>query len=143
MAAILPDSRTSRERKSTVLIVEDEALVRLAISGWLQDQGFETVEAKTAGEAIKSIEKSDTIDIVFSDVGKSGTVDGCTIAQWIRSNRPRLPIVLTSTFAEKAAGGGLRANEQFVSKPYDVREVVAKIRNAISARKLRGLPGAP
>lgn len=126
-----------KERSRTILVVDDEALVRLAISGWLEDNGFDVLEAGTADEALISIETNGTvIDLVFSDIHMPGSMDGCGLAKWIYDNRSNLPVILTSTDAGKlAAAKDLCVDEMFVYKPYDVIAVVTKIRKVIDAGK--------
>jgi len=74
------------------------------MSDYLQECGFKVLEASSADEAILIIEKSDVfIDLVFSDVSMPGTIDGFALAHWVRTNRPGLPIILTSGDAKKAS----------------------------------------
>jgi CheY-like chemotaxis protein len=77
------------ELDSIVLIVEDEALIRVALADFLQDVGFKVLEAANANEAVEIIEKASVpIDLVFTDVRMPGTLDGIELAHWIRTSRP-------------------------------------------------------
>ena len=127
------------ERIPTLLIVDDEALIRVALSNYLQDCGYKVLEASTAAEAISIIEKSEIIiDLVFSDLLMPGSTDGFGLAQWIRTNRPGLPLILTSGDAKKTAfAKELCENEPFMAKPYDLKLVVGKIRATINAARTR------
>lgn len=127
------------ERTPTILIIDDEALIRAMLSDYLQECGFKVLEASNADEAILIIEQSDVIiDLVFSDVGMPGSMDGFGLAQWIRANRPGLPIILTSGDAKKTSlAKGLCEGEPFLAKPYDLEVVVAQIRAAINAARTR------
>jgi DNA-binding NtrC family response regulator len=120
-------------RPQSVLIVEDEPLVRASLSDYLQQCGFRVLEASTANEAILLIIQSDVeIDVVFSDVMMPGTLDGLGLAQWIKSNRPHLPIILTSGDAQKAlAAKDLCEAQTFVNKPYELGAVVVQMRALI------------
>lgn len=124
------------ERTPTVLIVEDEALIRIALSDYLQECGFKILEAVNGEEAVKIIEGAHvTIDLVFSDVAMPGAIDGFALARWVRTHRPGLPIVLTSGDSRKAAAArDLCERESFLAKPYDLARVVAEIRAILSAK---------
>ena len=118
------------ERTPTILIVEDEVLIRIALSDYLQECGFKVLETGHAGEAVEIIEHSPvTIDLVFSDVVMPGAMDGFALAIWVRAHRPGLPVILTSGDAKKAAcARELCEREPFFAKPYDLTRVVARIR---------------
>ena len=126
----LPDPR---ERMPAVLLVEDEILIRMALSDSLQECGYKVLEASSAAEAIAILEASENpIDVVFSDVRMPGTMDGFALAQWIRTHRPGLPVLLTSgdkRMAETAEG--LCEKQALLPKPYDFHVAVARIRALI------------
>jgi DNA-binding NtrC family response regulator len=117
-------------RTPTILIVEDEALIRIALSDFLQECGFKVLEAANAEEAIEIIGHGMvTIDLVFSDVVMPGRLDGFGLAHWMRANRPDVAVILTSGDAKKAASASeLCARQPFLAKPYDLGRVVAQIR---------------
>jgi DNA-binding NtrC family response regulator len=120
----------------TVLIVEDEPLVRLALQEYLADNGFATLEAANAGEAMDLIKRSKLdIDLVFTDVRMPGEMDGLGLSRWVHSELPNIPVIVASGFpdvAETVKGMG----EQFCAKPYQLDDVVTRIRANISARRL-------
>jgi CheY-like chemotaxis protein len=129
----LPDLK---ERIPTVLVVDDEVLIRMAVSDFLQECGFKVLEAGTAAEAIEMIQSQQSvIDLVFSDVRMPGDMDGFGLSKWIRTNTS-LPVILASGDSSKSdAAHELCAAEPFLKKPYDLEYAVAQIRQAISARK--------
>jgi DNA-binding response OmpR family regulator len=124
-----------KERTPTLLIVEDEALIRVALSDYLQDCGYKVLDASTADEAVLIIEQGEAIiDLVFSDV----KMPGSGLAQWLRANRPGLPIILTSGDEKKtSAAKELCETEPFMAKPYDLKMVVAKIRATINSSRTK------
>ncbi|HEY4971870.1 MAG TPA: response regulator [Steroidobacteraceae bacterium] len=130
----LPDPK---ERTPTILIVDDEVLIRMAVSDFLQECGFKVLEAGTAAEAIEMIQSNQsTLDIVFSDIRMPGEMDGFGLSKWIRQNRPGLPVILASGDAKKSdAAHELCAEEPFLRKPYDLQFVVAQIRQTLETRK--------
>jgi CheY-like chemotaxis protein len=132
----LPDPSA---RTPTILIVEDEALLRVTLSDYLQECGYKVLEAGNADEALLIVEKSEIIiDLVFTDVRMPGSMDGFGLAKWLRANRPGLPVILTSGDAKKAAEAKeLCEDGPFMAKPYDLKVVVAQIRAAINASRTK------
>jgi len=127
---VLPDPG---ERVPCLLIVEDEPLVRIVLSDYLQECGFRVLEASTADEAMKIIDQASVpIDLVFSDVVMPGSTDGFGLARWVRANRPGLPLILTSGDAKKVEyAKELCEGQPFMAKPYDLKAIVARIREAL------------
>jgi CheY-like chemotaxis protein len=118
----------------TVLVVESDVLVRLAIAGYLRDCGYRVIEASSAGEATAVLTNSEiAVDIVFSAVEIGGAPGGFALARWIRTARPGLDVILTGTI-EKAAdeAGDLCEEGPHLKKPYEPQQVVdwiKKLRN--------------
>jgi len=125
-----------KERTPAILVVEDEILIRFVISDYLQHCGFRVYEAGNAAEAIAILESDKAaIDLVFSDLQMPGEMDGFGLSQWIKQNRPGLPILLTSGDKKKSATAKeLCENEPFFAKPYDVAQIVAQIRTLIDTK---------
>jgi CheY-like chemotaxis protein len=129
-----------KERCPAVLVVEDEVLIRLVIADYLRECGFKVYEAGNALEAVEILESDEAaIDLVFSDVRLPGEMSGFALAQWVRKNRPGLPVVITSGDSRKSeVAKELCENEPFFAKPYDVQGVVAHIRAMIDAKRPKG-----
>jgi CheY-like chemotaxis protein len=118
----------------TILVVEDEILVRTVIAAYLRDCGFDVVEAGNADEAVRVLEAGIRIDIVFSDVNMPGSMDGFGLAQWVRRERPWLKVILTSGATRTAKeAGDLCERGPVLAKPYDHAELERHIR-ALLAR---------
>ena len=114
----------------TVLVVEDEILIRLHVSDFLRDCGYNVLEATDGSQALGMLQADAPVDIVFTDVTLPGETDGFALAQWIRERKPTLPVVLTSGKATRDALeiGGLK----FFPKPCDYSEVERYIRTLLS-----------
>lgn len=131
-------SQNSSGRIRIVLVVEDEVLIRLDILEYLRNRGFQAYEAPNAARAIEILQGDHGIDLVFSDLQMPGEMDGIGLAQWIRKNRPDLPILLTSGDTQKAATAKeLLENEPFLAKPYDAGHVVTRILTLIETNRIR------
>jgi CheY-like chemotaxis protein len=110
------------KEKFTVLVVEDELLVRLDLVETLQRAGYRTYEAGTARDAISLLEKHAEIRVVFTDIEMPGTMDGLALAHYVRFRWPPTIIVISS--------GQLRPTQEllpsqvdFLAKPYHAREL--------------------
>jgi CheY-like chemotaxis protein len=110
-----------------VLVVEDEALLRVSLVDILRGEGFGVVEAASAHEAIAILQTTTPVGIVMTDVRMPGTIDGIGLAFFIRANRPALKIIMTS--ANLAASPVGCPVDAFIRKPYGATDVVRLIRS--------------
>lgn len=117
----------------TILVVEDEPLIRLAIATELREGGYKVIEAGTADEALVALAAGETIDLVFSDVLMPGKANGLSLASWMQEERPRTPIILTSGSEAIASSFGQR-EIPFLSKPYRMDHVLAMIARLLAKR---------
>jgi two-component system, response regulator PdtaR len=110
----------------TILVVEDNALVRLVAVEFLEDSGFKVVEADSADGAIDLLTCNGPIDAVFSDVQMPGTMDGVELAHWISREMPDVKVLLTSGNAPTQAGMPI------LPKPYDLPSVARRLKGMIA-----------
>jgi CheY-like chemotaxis protein len=130
VAPALSDSLSAAPR--TVLVVEDEVLIRLTVSDYLRACGYQVIEASNADEAMRLLEADIRIDVVFSDVNMPGSLDGFGLAQWIRRERADVKVILASGAARSAkAAGDLREKGAFLRKPYAHADLEREIRTLI------------
>lgn len=119
--------------KAAILVVEDEALIRMVIADQLRDSGYDVVETRSADEAVALMEKGLHVDAVFSDVNLPGTLNGIGLVRWLRSQRPQIPVLLTSgAISVQDIPADLR-DIDLLLKPYDVEEVVRRIGPVLAA----------
>lgn len=115
----MPDTRRS------VLLVEDEALIRLALVVEFEEGGFEVHEAGSADEAIRLLEAGRGVAAVVTDARMPGGMDGLGLAAWMAEHRPGLPVVIVSGFVTSSEAAGLNpAVAAVLSKPYKPSDVV-------------------
>lgn len=113
----------------TILVVEDEPLVRLSVATELRDGGYRVLEAGTADEALIALTGDQTIDLVFCDVLMPGAKGGLSLASWMREQRPETPIILTSG-SDTVVRYFSDATIPFVAKPYrlgDLLETIGRV----------------
>jgi CheY-like chemotaxis protein len=119
-----------------ILLVEDEALIRMNLADYLAEKGFVVVEASNSSEAVDALQNSTpAIDVIFSDVRMPGKMDGLALTKWVRQNYPGLPVILTSGDVGQAnfSASGY-PGESLLPKPYELRSVAAKIMEVMDAR---------
>ena len=117
-------------KKAVILVVEDEALIRIGAIQMLEDAGFETVEASNADDAMSILELRNDIRAVFTDIDMPGTLDGMRLARAVRGRWPPIHLIVTSGLIspnEKDLPPGGR----FIRKPYDLAQVIATIRDLL------------
>jgi CheY-like chemotaxis protein len=122
----------------TVLVVEDEVLIRLVIADYLRDCGYKVHEAVSGEEAIAILQAPEvSIDVVFSDVEMPGSMDGFALARWVRANKPGMEIILTSGIERSAdIAATLCEAGPLMKKPYSSQDVVDRLRQlAAKARR--------
>ena len=103
--------------RCVVLIVEDEPFVRLTGADLLAEAGFEVLEAGNADEALRILEATPEVRVVFSDVDMPGSLDGLDLARNICRRWPSIGIVLTSGHRIRAEI--IPRESRFLPKPYD------------------------
>ena len=114
----------------TILVVEDDVLVRNLAAAYLRDGGFAVIEANSADEAIRVLQAEVPVDIVFSDIQMPGSMDGVGLAQWVRRERPWLKVILTAGAARTAKEAGDLC--PILAKPYDHGELERRIRSLLA-----------
>jgi CheY-like chemotaxis protein len=111
---------------NTILVVEDELLIRLIIADALRNVGFEVVEASTADEALTIVNGGAPIHLVFTDVRMPGTMDGIALMSLLRQMRPELKLAVASGYSPDWPSPNLA--DIFIGKPYDVARAVNRMK---------------
>ena len=118
---------------TVVLVVEDEAMIRMTLVCELEDAGFVVIEAKNADVAMAMLTDRSDIVVVVTDVRMPGSVDGLGLAAWMREHAASTPIVITSALAELPDIAVINpAIARIVAKPYRSQEVAAWVREVSS-----------
>ena len=109
----------------TVLIVEDEFLIRDMLREELEDAGYQVVLASDADHAIRLLEARQDIHLVFTDINMPGSMDGLKLATFVNDRWPPVHIIVTTGRAKPLS---LPANVLFIPKPYLGSNVLAAMR---------------
>lgn len=116
------ESRRNGGSVTTILVVEDDPLVRLHVCGVLEDDGYQVVATGRAEIALQHLASNDTIGLVLTDVRLPGAMDGLRLASDIRERWPDMPIILNSGLSEAdlRAPAGVR----FLRKPFGINALL-------------------
>ncbi|CAM5769564.1 hypothetical protein LMIY3S_02880 [Labrys miyagiensis] len=126
-----------RRGKPSILVVEDEALIRAILSDELRTAGLTVVEAACADEALAYLKTAGMVDLIFTDIQMPGTMNGLELARQLRDQNPLLPIIITSGNAGPKGGEGIG---EFMPKPYDMDHVVRAICLTLGVSPTGGRP---
>jgi len=120
----------------TVLLVEDDASVRLLISEVLRDLGYACIEAIDAQEAIPVLTADTRLDLMITDVGLPG-LNGRQLAELARQHRPELKVLFVTGYAQHAIGAErfLDTGMDMVTKPFTLDALALKIREILTPRR--------
>jgi CheY-like chemotaxis protein len=123
----------------TVLVVEDEVLIRSSIAEYLRHCGYRVLEAANADEAITILQKSTLqVDVMLSGVAMPGAIDGFGLARRARELRPGLEVILAGTVERAAHEAADLCEESPLPKPYEPQVVVDRIKRLLAARRRQG-----
>lgn len=118
----------------TILVVEDDALVRNYVVAQLKSLGYEVLTAANAAEALKIIKREKTLDLLFTDVIMPGEMNGRQLSDAAAKCRPDLKVLFTSGYTENAIvhHGRLDPGVLLLAKPYRKADLARMIRQALT-----------
>ena len=113
----------------TVLIVEDESLVRMMAVDMLEDAGFQVIEAPTGDAAWIILQSRDDIDVLFTDIEMPGSLNGFGLANRVAEHWPHIRLVITSGRC-RLTDEDVPDHGRFVPKPYFAAQVLTAFEQA-------------
>lgn len=108
----------------SVLVVEDEFLLRVLAASYLEEAGFPVIQAANAADAIDQLKLHGEIGMVFTDVEMPPGMDGLGLARWISRERPEVKVLVASGKVPREAV----TDRAFLPKPYHMQEVERLLR---------------
>lgn len=117
---------SGRSGKAIVLVVEDEPLLRLLAVDFIEEAGFEVIEAADADLAVAILEARTDIRIVFTDIDMPGSMNGLKLAAAVRDRWPPIEIIIVSGH-KRLTDIQLPPRAEFFQKPFAVEAVVATL----------------
>ena len=118
-----------------VMVIDDEPTIRMLVAELLFDAGYAAIEAGDGPSGLKILESNARIDLLITDVGLPGGMNGRQVADAARLKRPDLKILFITGYAENAAVGNglLDRGMSVVTKPFQMDELAAKIREMLES----------
>ncbi|MEG3175084.1 response regulator [Sphingomonas sp. RB3P16] len=124
-------SRTDQDQ--TILVVDDEPTVRMLVADVLQELGYRVIEAADSVAGLSILESGMRVDLLISDVGLPGGMNGRQMADAARRKRPDLKVLFITGYAENAAVGNglLEPGMAVITKPFAVDAFAARVREMV------------
>lgn len=115
-----------------VLVVEDQALLRILAVEVVEEAGFTAIEARDADEAVVLLESRTDITLLFTDINMPGSMDGLQLAHAVRDRWPPIKILLVSG-QQRLQPSDLPLNSCLVGKPYQPSALVEELRSLMGS----------
>ena len=133
MADIDAARATRTQAGKTVLIVDDEPTVRMLVIDVLEDLGFTVLEAGDGAAGLRILQSDTPVDLLVSDVGLPGGMNGRQLADAARQLRPELKILFITGYAENAVvgNGHLEPGMAVLAKPFAMSSLANKVRDIL------------
>ena len=117
----------------TVLVVDDEPTVRMLVADVLFDLGYSAIECEDGPSGLKVLQGSGRVDLLITDVGLPGGMNGRQVADAARVLRPNLKVLFITGYAENAVigNGHLDPGMAVLTKPFNMDDLASRIRSLI------------
>lgn len=126
-AACEPELQKDRP---TVLVVEDEVLIRLMIADALRAHGLRVIEASNSDEALAVLHSALPVRLVITDIRMPSKMDGAVLARQVRRAHPHLKVIIASSHKPDDDLDGMA--DDFFCKPYNVSAVVERVKELLA-----------
>jgi len=125
------------EQGETVLVVDDEPTVRMLITDILEDLGYAAIEVGDSAAGLKVLQSDVRIDLLVTDVGLPGGMNGRQMADAARVSRPDLKVLFFTGYAEDAVvgNGHLAPGMAVLTKPFAIETMAMRIRSMIEPER--------
>ncbi|MCK8784743.1 PAS domain S-box protein [Roseomonas sp. NAR14] len=130
-----PEDAPAAGGGETVLVVDDEAMVRTLLVEALREHGYVVLEAGDAASGLRLLRSGTPVDLLVTDVGLPGGMNGRQFADAARVSRAGLRVLFVTGYAEKAAIGNdpLGPGMQVMTKPFALATLIGRIRQMLRA----------
>jgi CheY-like chemotaxis protein len=127
------DEAHSAGHGETVLVIDDEDVVRLLVAEVLKDAGYRVLEAVDGPSGMKIVQSGARIDLMITDVGLPGGLNGRQVADAARATRPDLKVLFITGYAENAVigNGHLDPGMHLITKPFSMSAMGARVRDIL------------
>lgn len=135
-----PSSGESRQvvsngHNETILLVDDEAAVRQMVSEFLSETGYRVIEAVDSISAIKQAEKLDHLDLLLTDIGLPGLMNGINLDEALRKKYPYLKTLFITGFAGGSRMVPSNVTTRILTKPFSLNELASRVHSLINGNE--------
>lgn len=118
----------------TVLVIDDEPLVRMLVTDVLRELGYAAIEAVDGPSGLKILRSAVRIDLLITDIGLTGGMDGGQVAEAARKMRPAVKVLFITGFAEKAvlSQGHIEAEMSVLTKPFAMEALASRVKSLLA-----------
>jgi CheY-like chemotaxis protein len=129
---VITDEHRSSDGE-TVLIVDDESSVRMLVIEVLEELGYKGLEAEDGPAGLKILDLPRRVDLLITDVGLPGGMNGRQLADAALRNRPELKVLFITGYAENAVigDGHLKPGMHILTKPFPLEALATRIKDII------------
>jgi CheY-like chemotaxis protein len=126
--------KPQRGAGETVLVVDDEATVRMLVEEVLVELGYHVLQADCGAVGLKILESTDRVDLLVTDVGLPGGMNGRQLADAALVSRPNLKVLFITGYAESAVigEGRLKSGMHVLTKPFSLETLGLRVREIIA-----------
>ena len=137
VASTAPAASAREQTGKTILIVDDEPSVRMLVTDVLQELGYASIEAADGPAGLKTLQSDATVDLLVTDVGLPGGLNGRQLADAARITRPDLKVLFITGYAENAVigNGHLAPGMRVLTKPFVMEALANRILEMIGDDK--------
>ena len=130
--AMAPQARGAHE---TVLVIDDETSVRMLMADVLSEAGYRVLRASDGRSGLKTLESDVRIDLLITDVGLPGGLNGRQVAEAALAKRPKLKVVFVTGYAENAVVGNglLGPGMAIITKPFAMTALASRVREILDS----------
>ena len=129
------DQKSIQFASGTVLLVEDEISVRAAVAERLREIGYQVREASDGTEALRVLDSDARLDILVTDLGLPGGLNGRRVAELARENRPNLPVLFITGYAGASLDEDIAPGMEVIGKPFALDALIASVRRLVNASR--------
>ncbi len=118
------------DRSPSVLVVEDESLVRMMAVDMFEEAGFHVLESSSGERALSVLKANPAISSLFTDIELSGSMNGVSLAKVVHDHYPDMAIIVVSGRASPLSDA-LPVKSRFIGKPYDLAHVLVTMKTLL------------
>jgi signal transduction histidine kinase/ActR/RegA family two-component response regulator len=131
-----PSKRALGSNRETVLVIDDDATIRMLITDALEDLGYRVREVENGQDGLQILQSGDPLDLLVTDVGLPGGINGRQVADAARSLRPGLTVLFITGYVQDALSweSMLDPGMHLMTKPFQMDELTSRVNDLIAER---------